>query len=136
MSDVKTEVSKRLDDYTRAFNTFQSKRTLEFYNVPLIFISNVGVDDFTSPEEIARAADQYFGWLRDRGYKRVEMSDREVSELNTSHAAAMFELVGYDGKGNEVGRFDATYALVKDDQDWKIVVATLLNHSELSELNH
>jgi len=136
MSDVRIEVTKALDDYANAFNHLSGKKTLKFCYVPMMFISNMGVENFTNREELGDALDKYYTWLKDRRYARVELADRSISVLNSSHAAAMFELIGYDKSGNELGRFDATYAFIKDEEDWKIVVATLLNHDELNELNH
>ena len=136
MSDVRADVAKALEAYAEAFNAMNARETLKHCYMPMMFVSNSGVEDFTNPEELLESLETYYKWMKDRKYARVELADREIAVLNSVNAAAMFELVGYDGSGNELGRFDATYAFIKEDETWKIVVATLLNHNELNELVH
>lgn len=138
MSDVRSEVSEALADYAKSLGPLgKAGETAGFYYLPMIFISNEGVENFTDSVELENAIKHYNKWLKERRYARVEVSDSEISVLNSSHAASMFELIGYDKGGAEVGRFDGTYAWLKDEQGkWRIVVATLLTHSELNELNH
>ena len=119
MNEIKQEVAKRLDDYAVAFLTLKPEETLPFFNTPMIFISDRGVDTFGNEHDLLQFLTLYVMVLKKMSYKRVELPDRKVILLNENHALTTFNVVRYDGQNKILGQFQAKYAFRKEDGHWR-----------------
>jgi len=126
VSDPKAEVAQTLEEYKKAFLTFDVAKSMPYFNVPLMFISDEGILTFDEAEMVQGFLMKYVQVLQSEQYARVELSAPELDVLNHSTVVAKFSVTRFDAQNKVLGAFGADYTFCRTDGRWKIAVAILL----------
>ncbi len=126
MNNTETDVLGTLDEYAKAFLTLDPMESVPFFNLPMLFISDLGVLGFSDEAHLVGFLTKYMAGLKALSYKRVELSDRTVEVLNDATAVAKFNVVRFGEDDAVLGQLGGTYTFRKDGDDWKIAVGIIL----------
>jgi hypothetical protein len=126
VSKPQAEVAETLSHYAKAFLTFDVAKSMPYFNVPLMFISDTGILTFDEPEMVQGFLMKYVQVLQSEHYARVALSTPDFEVLNHSTVVAKFSVTRYDDQDKVIGSLGANYTFCKSDGKWKIAVAVLL----------
>jgi len=121
--DDRATLTQALNDYARAFHSFDAQRTLNHYHEPLMIVAGPAVRLMATRADTEAWMKAFWAGLKERGFARgTEFSPLHVKQVSPTVAVASAQFVRYKADGQELERNGATYVLHKAGDAWKIVV--------------
>ena len=127
MAAEKKEVMELLDNYSKAFMTFEPKSVIDYFNQPMLYLSDDGANVFKNKEEITTFLKNYMTNLKDKEYAQDELSNFNIITLTTTVAVTAFNLVRVNKAGEAFDRMGAMYMWRKSDGRWRLIIGVLLS---------
>ena len=124
MDDMST-VSEILYGYYTAFSSLNPEVIAPYFHEPCIFISPQGVTAAPTDDDVKDVFRTIAEGLRQRSYKRSELTSLQVKKMSNSAALANGVAVRYKTDGDELERVGVTYLFHKSDDRWKIAVTAI-----------
>ncbi len=112
--------------YAKAFETLDPSAVLEFYHYPAVLVSE---------QKTVEIKNEIVGWLaftiamtqlKWHGYSYSETEALEVRQLRSDLAVITGTVIRFKKDKTELERFDLNYTMRKVNNNWKIIVGTLL----------
>jgi hypothetical protein len=120
-------VSRFLDEYLDGFAACvrgerEIAALLTFYGLPLIITSDDGVIALTAESDVAAVIQGQVDGLRGLRYRRTQVLQSEVVDLNAASALYRASLARYDDKGDEIDCPTITYVVTDGDDGPRITM--------------
>jgi ketosteroid isomerase-like protein len=125
MNNNEDAVKQVLADYYEAFSTLNIQSILRYFHQPALLIGPSGVIALPTPEAVIPIFGPVMENLRQREYRRSELSLQQLRLLSATAALATGAAIRYKTDGQEMERVGVTYLLHKGDSGWKFAVMTL-----------
>jgi len=118
-------VKQVLTDYYKAFSTLTVQSIRRYFHQPALLIGPSGVIALPTPEAVVPIFGPVMENLRQREYRRSELSLQQLRLLSATSALATGAAIRYRTDGQEMERVGVTYVLHKGDSGWKFAVMKL-----------
>src|SRR5262245_28763713 len=117
-------LTEALNNFVRAFHSFDAERTLNQYHEPLMIVAGPDVQLMPTRADTEAWMTALWTSLKERGFTRAtEFSPLRVRLVSPTVAVASAQYVRYyKANGQERERNGVTYVLHKTGEAWKIVV--------------
>jgi hypothetical protein len=125
-------ILKTFQDYAQAFETLDPSVVLPFYQYPAILITEQKTVKITNKIMGCVAFKIVMIGLKWRGYDHGKTESLHVRQLRDDLAIVTGTVIRYKKDDSELERFDLNYTMRKVNNDWKIIVGTLLVITEKS----
>jgi ketosteroid isomerase-like protein len=120
-----TDVVRVLHEYYSAFSALNVEAVLPFFHEPSLLIGPQGPFAATTHTLLAAAIAPAMESLRARGFRRTELSVRNLKSLSATATLIGGVARRYKLDGQELDQAGVTYVLHKSDSGWKIAVLIL-----------
>lgn len=121
--DERAVLTQALNDYARAFHSFDAQRVLSYYHEPLILVAGPAVRVMTTRADTEAWMKTFWAALKERGFARgSEFSPLHLKQMSPTVAVASAQFERYKADGQVLERNGVTYVLHKTGDAWKIVV--------------
>jgi hypothetical protein len=114
-----------LADYYNAFSTLDIQSILPYFHQPALLIGPLGVIALPTPAAVVPIFGPVMEDLRQRKYRRSELSLQQFKLLSATSALAVGVAIRYKTDGQELERVGLTYLLHKGSDGWKFAVMVL-----------
>jgi ketosteroid isomerase-like protein len=118
-------VKQVLSDYYNAFSTLDVQSILPYFHQPALLIGPLGVIAIPTPAAVVPIFGSVMEDLRQRKYRRSELSLQQFKLLSATSALAVGAAIRYKADGQELERVGVTYLLHKGNDGWKFAVMVL-----------
>jgi ketosteroid isomerase-like protein len=135
MNNNEDAVNQVLTDYYKAFSTLTVQSILRYFHQPALLIGPSGVIALPTPDAVVPIFGPVMENLRQREYRRSELSLRQLRLLSATSALAMGVAIRYKTDGEEMERVSVTYLLHKADSGWKFAVMALHDTDRVAPSN-
>jgi ketosteroid isomerase-like protein len=135
MNNNEDAVNQVLTDYYKAFSTLTVQSILRYFHQPALLIGPSGVIALPTPDAVVPIFGPVMENLRQREYRRSELSLRQLRLLSATSALAMGVAIRYKTDGEEMERVSVTYLLHKGDSGWKFAVMALHDTDRVAPSN-
>src|SRR5882724_9364340 len=115
-------VKQILFDYYNAFSTLDVQSILPYFHQPALLIGPPGVMALPTAAAVVPIFGPVMEDLRQREYRRSELSLQQVKLLSATSALAIGVAIRHKSDGQELERVGVTYLLHKGDSGWKFAV--------------
>jgi ketosteroid isomerase-like protein len=135
MNNDEDAVNQVLTEYYKAFSTLTVQSVLHYFHHPALLIGPPGVIALPTAEAVVPIFGPVMENLRQRGYRRSELSLQQLRLLSATAALAMGVAIRYKTDGQEMERVGVTYLLYKGDSGWKFAVMALHDTDKVAPSN-
>ena len=118
-------VNQVLADYYKAFSTLTVQSILRYFHQPALLIGPSGVIALPTAEAVVPIFGPVMEDLRQRKYRRSELSLQQFKLLSATSALAVGVAIRYKADGQELERVGVTYLLHKGNDGWKFAAMVL-----------
>ena len=118
-------VKQVLSDYYNSFSTLDVQSILPYFHQPALLIGPLGVIAIPTPAAVVPIFGPVMEDLRQRKYRRSELSLQQFKLLSATSALAVGVAIRYKADGQELERVGVTYLLHKGHDGWKFAVTVL-----------
>ena len=124
-------VKQVLSDYYNSFSTLDVQSILRYFHQPALLIGPLGVIAIPTPAAVVTIFGPVMEDLRQRKYRRSELSLQQFTLLSATSALAAGAAIRYKTDGHELERVGITYVLHKGTDGWKFAVMVLHDTDKL-----
>jgi hypothetical protein len=135
MNNDEDAVNQVLTDSYKAFSTLTVQSILGYFHQPALLIGPSGVIALPTPEAVVPIFSPVMENLRQREYRRSELSLQQLQLLSATSELAMGVAIRYKTDGQEMERVSVTYLLHKGDSGWKFAVMALHDTDRVASSN-
>jgi hypothetical protein len=118
-------VKQVFSDYYNSFSTLDVQSILPYFHQPALLIGPLGVIAIPTPAAVVPIFGPVMEDLRQRKYRRSELSLQQFKLLSATSALAVGAAIRYKADGQELERVGVTYLLHKGNDGWKFAVMVL-----------
>ncbi len=128
-------VKQVLTDYYKAFSTLTVQSILRYFHEPALLIGPSGVIALPTAEAVVPIFGPVMENLRQREYRRSELSLQQRRLLSATSAFAAGVAIRYKIDGQEMERVGVTYLLHKGDNGWRFAAMALHDTDKVAPNN-
>jgi hypothetical protein len=128
-------VNQVLTDYYKAFSTLTVQSILRDFHQPALRMGPSGVIALPTAEAVVPIFGPVMENLRQREYRRSELSLQQLRLLSATSALAIGVAIRHKTDGQEMERVGVTYLLHKGNSGWKFAVMALHDTDKVAPSN-
>jgi ketosteroid isomerase-like protein len=135
MNNNEDAVNQVLTDYYKAFSTLTVQSILRYFHQPALLMGPSGVIALHTAEVVVPTFGPVMENLRQREYRRSELSLQQLRLLSATSALAIGVALRHKTDGQEMERVGVTYLLHKGNSGWKFAVMALHDTDKVAPSN-